>query len=58
MVEVKSLRYSQEVKEFLNELADEGYDLRQDIISITYDDRYSYFNIFYIKKEDVGEEDY
>lgn len=41
----------QEVREFLDEMAENGYDLRRDILGITFDPRFNEHRIFYISKE-------
>ena len=41
----------QEVREFLDGLAEKGYDLRHDILGIAFDPRFNEYRIFYISEE-------
>ena len=49
--ETQQCHTQQEVREFLDELAEKGYDLRHDILGITFDHRFNEYCIFYISKE-------
>ena len=48
---VKSCHGYKKVREFLDELSEKGYDLRHDVLSITFDHRYDEYCIFYISVE-------
>lgn len=42
----------EEVRHFLDGLAEKGYDIRRDIIAIPFDPRFNEYRIFYILKND------